>query len=229
MKIFALLLIVVFSVFCAFKAAAAESQAEIRTLNDLLSYVYYDEIIHADIQWVTESFKRFDREKNWESLQLARAALVIAKRDIERLSLPEAEMTSEDRAQLMSHGIDLSFVSRLGTLFRANQITALNTCINLNNGIMYSVFFNKDWKNCMSNVNLTEVLSDLEIQSLAKMVDWVLASINKKAVSEKFSGLLEKHCPLIHAYLSKKQLPPEIIESAVHEIQNRIENLKIRP
>lgn len=227
MKIFSLLLIIVFSVSCTFEPSFAESQSEIRALNDLLSYVYYDETIHADVRWVIEAFKRFDREKNWESLQLARAALVIARRDIEILSLPKAEMTSEDRAQLMSHGIDLSFISVLETLFRADQITALNTFASFNNSIMYSVFFNEDWKNCMSNINLTVALSDLEIQSLAKIVDWVLASINDKAVSEKFSGLLEKHCPLTYAHLAKKQLPLEIIESSVHELQNKIKKTVI--
>lgn len=229
MKIFVCVLVVLCAVLCAtiymHKSALTENPAEVRALNDLLGYVYKTENIHADILWVLEEFKNFDKERSWESLQLARAALWIAKRDIEKLALPKAEMTSNDRAELMSRGIDLSFMSGSDTLFRAEQISALNTCSNLNNGIMYGVFLNTDWENCMSHVKILERLTERDIQYLAKTVDWVLANINKEAVRKKFNALLEKHCPLTHSYQEKNQLSREKIEAETHELLNKIEKL----
>ena len=231
MKIFVCVLVVLCAVLCAtiymHKSALTENPAEVRALNDLLGYVYKTENIHADILWVLEEFKNFDKERSWESLQLARAALWIAKRDIEKLALPKAEMTSNDRAELMSRGIDLSFMSGSDTLFRAEQISTLNTCSNLNNGIMYSVFLNEDWEICMRHVKILERLMDRNIEYLAKTVDWVLANINKEAVRKKFNALLEKHCPLMHSYQEKNQLSREKVEAETHELLNKIEKLAV--
>ena len=231
MKIFALVIAVVCVVVCAVmymqQPGSEATPLEVRALNDLLAYVYQTENIYADTLWVLEAFKRFDKERSWESLQLARAALWIAKRDIEKLSLPKAEMTSDDRAELISHGVDFSFMNGSDTLFRAEQVSTLNTFSNLNNGIMDSVFLNEAWADCMSHVQILERLTERDIQYLANNVDWVLANINKESVREKFNAILEKHCPLTHAYLGKNQLSRDKIEADMNELLNQIEKLTV--
>lgn len=225
MRIFAFALSVMCFAVSTSGLAFAEDSAEVRALNDLLGYVYKNEIIHSDIQWILKAFKRFDSERSWETLQLARAALSIAKKDIEGLTPPETEMTSADRTELIKRGIDLSFLSGTITSFRAEQISALNTCSNLNSGIYQSVFLNEDWKNCMRNVRVLDKIADCYIQYLANTVDWTLASINDESVSKKFNSILEKHCPLTRSRQSKKKLHKEEIESETQELLNHIGEL----
>ena len=45
-------------------------------LNDLLAYIYNREIICSDIKWILDSFEKFDRERTWESLQIARQDII---------------------------------------------------------------------------------------------------------------------------------------------------------
>lgn len=104
-----------------------EDTAEVRALNDLFSYVRQNEIINANIRWILDSFERFDRERSWRNLLLARASAEIAGNDIRHCSLPELEMTSEDRQELMRRNIDLSAMSGMDMSFKAEQITALTT------------------------------------------------------------------------------------------------------
>ena len=107
MKIFAIVLVALCGVIGMPGLSLADDAAQVRALNDLRAWVSQNEMIHADVQWVLEAFERFDHERNWESLQAARATLGIARRDIEKLALPKAEMTSADRSELMKRGIDL--------------------------------------------------------------------------------------------------------------------------
>ena len=221
-RILAFMLIII---LCGVNSAFAENSAEVRALNDLLGYVYQSENIYSDVQWGLEAFKHFDSERSWENLQLARAALDIAVRDIEKLSLPEIEMTPDDKIKLMRRGIDLSFMSGNSASFKTEQTAALNACNNLKNGIMYGVFLKKDWELCMRNVILLEKITDLDIQYLANTVDWVLASINDDDISKNFNEVLEKHCPLTRAHQAKRNISKEKIEAATHEVLNQIEKL----
>lgn len=227
MRMLTVVVVALFGLLGMSGLALAEDAAQGRALNDLLGWVYQSEAIQADIRWVLEAFERFDREKSWDSLQIARASLEIARRDIKRLALPQAEMTSDDRAEFMKRGIDLSFMSGNEAVFRAGQISVLNTCSNLTTGIMYGVFFDKDWKNCMRNVRFLEENTDYEIQYLANTVDWVLASMKDEAVSRKFNRLLEEHCPLTRAHQSAQSLTPKRIEAINHELMNQIEKLTL--
>lgn len=227
MRTLAVVVVALLAVLGISRFYLGEDVAQVRALNDLLSWVYQNEAVNADIRWVLEAFERFDREKSWESLQIARATLEIAKRDIGRLALPKAEMTSADRAEFMRRGIDLSFMSGIDAVFKGEQISALNTCSNLSTGIMYDAFFGKDWKNCMRNVRFLEKSTDYEIQYLANTVDWVLTSMNDESARRKFSRLLEEHCPLTRAHLSIQALTPKEIEAVTHELMNQIEKLTV--
>ena len=229
MKVFVFVLVGLCCVFafCLSFSSSAEDHAEVVALNDLLGCVYQSEVIYADLQWVLEAFERFENERSWESLQLARAALSIAKRDIESRSLPKLAITSDEQAALMKRGIDLSFMSGFEASFSAEQIGALNTCRNLASSIMYDVFLRDDWEIAMHNVRMLERLNDCNIQYLANTVDWVLASINNKAVSKKFNALLEEHCPLTRAHQAKETLSREKIEVSTHELLNRIGELAV--
>lgn len=227
-----ILVIVVFSgvLFssASFSASfSSEDTAEVRALNDLFSYVRQNEIINADIRWILDSFERFDRERSWGNLLLARASAEIAGNDIRQCSLPELEMTSEDRQELMRRNIDLTAMSGMDTSFKAEQITALTTFKNLAANIMYDVFLKKDWEVSMMNVRMLKKLTDCNIRYLACTVDAVLVSIHDEALKKAFMKELEKHCPMTFAYTAKKTVSQEEIKASLNNVLNQIERIAV--
>lgn len=228
MKIFTFALIVVCCVVGLAGSAIPEEPAQVRALNDLLAYVYQNEILCYDIQWVAEAFERFNSKRTWENLQAARAALWIARRDIERLSIPQPEMTSADRIAMMTRGADLSFMSNLATEFKAEQITALNTFVNLNTAIMYDVFLRTDWDICMSNIRILKQQLECNMQYTANITDLALTVINDKQAAKKFRTLLDEHCPNILAHMNTATMSQEKLEEAINKILNRMEELAVK-
>ena len=206
--------------------SCAEDPSEVRLLNDLLGYIYCAETICGDIQWVLDYIDRFDSEKNWENLQLARAALVIAKSDIEKTRLPKPEITADDYKKFMRRRIDVSFLESLGSAFKATQTTILNDCINLNNSLMLEVFHKDGWKRGMRIAANARKCADYEIRSLANMADYALTSLNDSEITRKFNALLEKHCPQTRSRQRKKPESLEKIEAHMQVLeQDLIENL----
>ena len=76
------------------ETAEQERAAETRMLNDLINYTFQCEILYGDVLWVLDAFDAFDADRSWDSLQKARAALIIAEEDIRRCVLPEQDMTA---------------------------------------------------------------------------------------------------------------------------------------
>ena len=197
-----------------------------RILNDLLGYVYQNELIYSNLQWVLHYFEKFEHERNWKTLQLARASLAIAKSDTAKHSLPALETTTEDQENLMKRGIDVNFLSDLGLHFTANKTSLINTFNNLNNGIMYEVFLEDDWKICMRHMANLKKMAACYIRYSANMTDWVLTSINDPATTKKFNCLLEKYCP--QTYQRKNPGTLEDIEASANEILDQIEILVMK-
>ena len=187
-------------------------------LNDLLAYIYNREIICSDIKWILDSFEKFDRERTWESLQIAR-------QDIIKCELPALEMTQDDIKKLMNHKIDVNFLGNLGLVFKAEKTSELNTCLNLNNHIMRDVFFIDDWTISMRHAAITRQIIDYNFQYLANMADWVLTNIKNPAETKKFEILLAKYCPETRA--KQRKIPDTLnnIEASAQKILDNIELL----
>ncbi len=199
----------------------SEDKYEVRVLNDLLGYTYLSEIMYTDILCVLDAFERFDREKSWETLLMARAALASARNDIVRQRLPKLEMTPEDEQAFMKRGIDISFLGTLDAQFKAEQTGLTTTCKMFTGNIMFGALLKDDWDICMRSVALERKLIHSYIQYLANMADWVLASINKPETTEKFNALLAKHCPETRARQRKNPDTPENIEASARELADQ--------
>ena len=48
-----------------------------------------------------DGFEKFDSERSWETLQLARATVAIAKFDIQQSKMPALKMTASDKKDFM--------------------------------------------------------------------------------------------------------------------------------
>ncbi len=213
------------SAIMAESASEEENPAVIRMLNDLIGYIYQCECIYEDLEWTLDSFSRYDGERTWENLQFARASFAIARLDISKRALPELEMQREDQKELMRQGIDISFMEDIEEDFEAEKTAALNTCANLCVGIMEDVFVASDWEISMEHVgNIHETAICYE-QYLANTADWVLASINDAAVTERFNSVMANYCPAVHALQSKTPKTKDEIEKETDELLDKLKGL----
>ena len=224
-KLFYSVLTVIVLISSLSREVHAESESEKRLLNDLLGYVYSSEFICSDILWVADAFDRFDRERKWESLQLARAAVTIARTDIESFKFPDTELTANDRKDFMKRGIDINFMGNLREMFEAHRTTFKNICLNLNSSVMNDVFLKDGWKIAVRKASNDRKHMNLNLRELADMADWVLVSLNDPAITKKFNDLMKKHCPKTHAFQRKKPESPEKIEASSNEILNQYEEI----
>ena len=215
------------SAVMADSASEEENPAVIRMLNDLIGYIYQCECIYEDLEWTLDSFSRYDGERTWENLQLARANFAIARLDISRRVLPELEMQREDQKELMQQGIDISFMEDIEESFEAEKTTTLNMCVNLCTAIMEDVFIASDWDIRMEHVGLIHEMTTCDAQYLANTADWVLANINDASVTERFNNVMANYCPLIHALQSETPKTTEEIEKETDELLDKLESLSI--
>ena len=214
------------AVFC-FAPVSAETGTsdtpEVRFLNDFLGYIYQSEIMYGDVLWALEAFDRFDQERDWESLQLARASLALARKEISGLKLPQQVMTLQDQIDLMQAGIDISFMESIDDQFQGEQTAMSNACVNLHFGIMDNVFLQRQWKIRMRHAAVLKKTVEADIRYLANNVDWVLASLDDEETTKQFTELLAVYCPLVHAYQSEELGTPESIESEADQILNQLD------
>ena len=229
-KIFALLaaVAVLLTAYCVLapEEVRAAYEPETRMTHDLLRYIYYSETMYSYVLWALDYIDKFDRERSWESLQLARASVVTAKSYIARLQLPELEMTAEDQRVFMKRGADLTHMADLSIMFKAEQNSLKNTCNNLKNSVMDEVLYTKDdWAIWMRYAANTRKLLELDIQYLANMADWVLASLNDPKLTEAFNSSLQELCPQTRARQRKKAETPKNIEASANELLNQIDKL----
>ncbi len=222
-----MLILLTFFLLPASGEAETDSTAVDRFVNDLLNYVYRSEIMYGDHQWTLDAFERFDRERSWESLQMARASLALARNEISKLKLPPMEMTFEDQDELMEMGIDSGFMENVPASFNTNKTFLLNSCLDLHYKIMDQVFLRREWRISMEYVDLCQRIIDSDIQYLANTVDWVLMSINDEDITMKVDGLLAEYCPLTQAHRMENLDSPEKIESITNELLDNLSLLVI--
>jgi len=205
--------------------AKEESTAEIRMLNDLINYIYQCEILYGDIQWVLDSFDRFDTQRTWEILELARSSLVIAQLDISKRNIQDPEMTMEDQTELMHRGVDVSFLENAKAVFDGEKTSLMNTCLNLHYGIMEGVYLQDDWDVCMQHVDLLKELISCDIQYLANTADWVLATLSDDEITQKFYDVMDSNCPLTRACQAEVLESPEEIEAITDTLLDHVDDL----
>ena len=203
----------------------AKDEADNRLLRDLCRYMYESEVVCSDILWVIDAIDRFDRERNWESLQLARAALTIASKDIEICELPKPKLTAEDRRNFMKRGIDVSFMVNIEASFKLLQKRGMTNCMSMNTNLMDAVFLKDEWQLAMRRRAVERKEINLRTQERANMADWILASLNDPEQTKKFNGFMATFCPKTHAFQRKELESPEKIEASQNEVVSQLNDV----
>ncbi|MBR6705695.1 MAG: hypothetical protein IKI84_03320 [Clostridia bacterium] len=217
------LIMVSFSLTAALSEGDRFALARERLLDDLLEYVSVSEKMWGGVFWLMDSFDRFDSEKSWESLQTARAALVITQRGLRDCVLPEAKMTQDDQFVFMDRGLDFSFMDYNSEMVDGDRINDLNLCENLHYSIMLGALTKDDWEICMKKIAYERKLAEYMIGYLAMTVDWVAASLDDPEACAEFDRELMEKCPMTSAYRTKEKKSPEEIEIDVDALLTEME------
>ena len=172
----------------------AYEKYEARMLNDLIAYTYQSEKIFSDLKWALDYCDNFNKNKTWENLQIARAAVTTSKRFIEKYKMPKLEMTPDDYSKFMKRGLDFGIMTTLDKDFKAAQITLLNTCNALSAALITDIFLVNNWKVCEHKFAIERRLADLNIKYLANFANRVLNDLNDQEITKKFNNLLKDSC-----------------------------------
>ena len=195
-----------------------------KMMDDLIAYTYQNELVNGDLKWALEGMKRFDENRSWENLLDARARIEIAQNAIASCTLPEAELSSEDRRQLINRGIDASFTDTLDEQFSGTQNHMLNSTVLMHTRMMVNIFTEDDWDITAEYVGISLKNVEFNLQYAAYTVDYVLLDIGDDAVTEKFNALMAEYCPLTHAYQATGPRTKEEIEADTNTLLDRIES-----
>lgn len=210
----------------ASEAFLKEDSPEARMAGDLVGYVCVSETLYKNVLWVLDVFDQFDKDRKWENLQLARAALSIARLNNAALQFPEMKMAVSDYTALMDRGVDVSFLEDGQESFEDDQTYYKNSCINLQYAIMDDVFIEEDWLLRRERGTIYRDMIESEMQYLANTVDWVLSSLGDDGISANLYDLMEKNCPLTRAKQASVLKSPEKIEDETAVLRNHIKALR---
>ena len=223
----ALMITVLMIAFLSLTPAPAEGNkyagARDRLFDDLLEYVSVSERMWGGILWMVDSFERFDSERNWESLQTARAAVEITRHGIEDCILPEAKLTQEDHFVFMDRGMDFSFMDYNSRLVDGERESNIHLCEDLHNSIMLGALTKEDWEICRQKYAIDRKLAEYEIRYLALTADWVVATLNDPEAAADFDRKMKEKCPLTSACRSKEAMTVDAIEVSVDSLLTEME------
>ncbi len=221
----AVLMTASFSMSAALSEGDRYAASRERLFDDLLDYVSVSERIWGGILWTVDFFDRYDTENSWESLQTARAALVIARQGLSDCVLPEPKLTRDDHFAFMDRGLDFSFMDYNSAAVDNDRMTALNLCENMHYFIMLGALTKEDWEICREKTAFERKLSGYMIRYLALTADWVIATLNDPAAAEEFEREFAEKCPLTSAFRLKERKTPAEIEEDVDALMTEMEAL----
>ena len=228
-RLAALLLAVFMTASVSLTAALSEGDkyalAREKLFDDLLEYVGVTEKMWGGVLWLMDCYDRFDAEKSWESLQTARAALVIVQRGMKDCVLPETKLTQDDQLLFMERGLDFSFMDYNSVLVDGDRTNIQNQCGNLHYCIMLGALTKDDWEICRSKIANERKMSEYMIMYLSMTVDWVVASLNDPEACAEFDRELMEKCPLTSAYRMKEKRSPGEIEIGVEALLTEMESI----
>ena len=221
-----LVIIAIVSSSFSTEAVELEPQLEKRLITDLMMYVHKSEMMFSDILWVLDYFDRFDKARDWKSLQLARVSLSIAKSYISTDKLPSREMTANDYRELMRRKLDLGF-NDLEAMFQGTQRMLINTCNNFSYSIMVGMFLKRDWDIRKRHYENAKQTMECEIQYLADTVDYMISVLDNPATTKKLMGLLNEYCPKTYAHMRKEPDTVKSIEEALKKDLDQLHDLAV--
>ena len=218
-----LLLTAVFS--CG--ALAEEKTPKEKLIDDLMSGLGVYERLYGNMYWALEYVEIYDVTRRWGDLQIARTALNLVLEDALALTPPVQTLTEADQNALLGEGIDASFIAEYGYTFKQDRNEMLDTCINYNWNMLFSVFERDNWKHAVSHMRLFEDYAECYLQYSAITVDWLTTQTDDAAWIDALNRRFAEKCPLSSQRRLKSAFNADDAMDLAGEIALRLQDLDV--
>lgn len=174
-----------------------------RLLADWYGYIVRCEYLYGDMRWALSYLDPFFENHSWSSLQIARAAMDLAKRETEAAAVPlEPQMTFDDYDKLTRSGADVSAVQ-----LAVNSLQSLTDAVSLDYHVFrdclnspaeeffltYELSYFENWASLMGR------MYDIQLRNCAVETDYLLLSIDNEESEARFVEAIAANCPQINA------------------------------
>lgn len=201
-----------------------------RVLEDWYIYLLQCERLYGNLCWAVSYLDSFLENHSWDSLQIARAAMESAKKDVDSLKEIEPQASADDYAKLLQSGIDLGTYSNM--INNSNQKLILyripyRLYRSYLNGPTDMIFYNNyltyigDW------AHLMQKQFDIRLHILAPMTDLLLLSVDNKEVESVLTDFIAEYCPQIESWRKENPEEPQALMELISELDAESDKLKL--
>lgn len=198
-----------------------------RLLVDWYGYIIRCEYLYGDMRWALSCLNPFFEDHSWSSLQTARAALTLAKRETEAAALPlEPQMTFDDYDKLSQSGADVSAVP-----LAVNSIPSMVDSVLLDYRVFrdslnsplesffltYQLSYFENWAGLMGQIY------DIYLHNCAVETDYLLLSIDNEEAEADFSEAVAANCPQINAWRREN---PQDMDALMDLLSSQMDELE---
>ena len=223
-RVMAVLLLSVFPI------AMAEGDPQTATLKDKLlsdffDYLYAQENVYSDVIWAEGYLDQYDQTRDWNQLQIARAAANTAWSDIANWELPEPAMSADDYFDLLLANVDASFMELSEEDFLSSRTQMQNIVLSMMYHLEDNVFESNGWESSVEHAELARECAEDYLKYCAVTTDWLMLEIDDPARAEHFGTFLTENCPIIASMRSEGLVDQAALEVKADQLLNRIEEL----
>lgn len=200
-----------------------------RLLVDWYGYIVRCEYLYGNMQWALSYLDPFFEDHSWSSLQIARAAMDLARRETEAAARPlEPQMTFDDYDKLSKSGADVSAVqlsvSSLPSLIDAVSLDYHVLRDSLNSPseeffLTYQLSYFENWADLMYQIY------DIYLHNCATETDYLLLSIDNEESEKRFTEAIAENCPQIDARRKDNPQDQDALMAQMTQQMNELQTL----
>lgn len=198
-----------------------------RLLADWYGYIVRCEYLYGDMQWALSYLPPFFEDHSWSSLQTARAAMDLAKRETEAAAIPlEPQMTFDDYDKLTRSGADVSAVH-----LAVDSLQSLIDSVSLDYHVFrdslnspaeeffltYGLSYFENWADLMRQIY------DIHLCNCAVETDYLLLSIDNEESEARFAEAIAANCPQIN---TRREENPQDKDALMAQMTQQMDELE---
>lgn len=199
-----------------------------RLLVDWYGYIVRCEYLYGDMQWALSYLDPFFEDHSWSSLQIARAAMDLARRETEAAAVPlEPQMTFDDYDKLTRSGADVSAVQ-----LAVNSLQSLTDAVSLDYHVLrdclnspaeeffltYELSYFENWASLMGQ------MYDIQLRNCAVETDYLLLSIDNGESEARFIEAIAANCPQIN---TRREGNPQDQDALMTQLTQQTDELEM--
>lgn len=201
--------------------AGAQINAE-ALYETLGNYILYYDLLLADELWAYDHIEAFYGDRTYDNLNIARAAVQSALREIRNMETPVYGISAGDSVEMMAAGIEtdaLVYMIEEIDVFIENRLIRLQDMFDF---LIRNVYYEPALENRMERIGLyrQDVLMDAE--STAHFINYLALQIGKYDDSEAFWNYIRENTTVIAEYMSVFMQDELMIAEAETDLLDKI-------